>query len=269
MITCLIHTYNSEKYLQYCLESVKWVDEIIVIDMHSVDSSREIAEKYGAKIFLFENLGYADPARQFGLSKATHPWILSIDSDEVVPSALAERLKKVANTDEADVVWLSFRNFFFGRELKGSGWSYRDIRVPRFFKKGFLNYSDKVHEFFEISENVRRMNLCQKDLSILHFNYDSVSHFIQKLDRYTNFEAKKLATAGFLKRSVFYQCTREFDGRFWIKRGFLDGWVGLYLSFAMAFYRFTAIMKFRLPDEKEVIQKYQDIAKRSLNGEKL
>jgi len=66
-ISVVIHTYNSEKYLEECLESVKSVEEIVICDMHSTDRTIEIAQKYGAKIVYHENLGFADPARNFAL----------------------------------------------------------------------------------------------------------------------------------------------------------------------------------------------------------
>jgi len=261
-ISCVMHTFNSELYLQECLQSLVWADEIVVIDMHSTDKTREVAESFGAKVVLHENLGFADPARAFGLAQCKYDWILAADSDEIFSPALAARLRDVSANDQADVVYLSFRNFFFGRELVGSGWSYRDIYVPRFFKRNMLTYGTEVHHFISVNENARELKLINKQLAVVHFNYDSVTHFIQKLNRYTDFEARKNGMyCGNPYLRMTYHFFRESFGRFFIKKGFLDGWLGMYLSLAMAFYRCTAIAKKRLPIEKDVQKIYKSLAK--------
>lgn len=268
-ISCVIHTYNSEIYLSECLESLKWVDEVVVVDMHSTDATREIAGRYGAKVVLHENIGFADPARSFGLSQCSHDWILAADSDEIFPPGLKDELREISKNDKADVVYLSFRNFFFGRELRGSGWSYKDIYVPRFFKRGMLTYGSEVHHFINVSENARKLKLIDKNLAVVHFNYDSVAHFIQKLNRYTDFEAvKNRLYCGSPYGRMFYHFVREFFGRFFVKKGYLDGWLGLYLSLSMAFYRWTAIAKKRLPTEKEAQKIYKNIVVSMQGSEK-
>lgn len=259
-ISCVIHTHNSEALLAEVLKSVAWCDEIVVVDMESSDRSVEIANANEAKVVFHKNLGYADPARGFGLSHCTHNWVLAIDSDEIVPVALAKRLMAVAGSDEADVVELGFKHYFFGREIAGTGWSYRDIRVKRFFKKGFLTYGHEVHNFIQVSPQARQLSLIEEPLAICHFAYNSVEHFISKLNRYTTFEADKSMYDGNPWWMMFYQFHRELIGRFFIKHGYRDGWVGLYLSLAMAFYRITAVAKRRLPKEAAVVASYKKIA---------
>lgn len=259
-ISCVIHTYNSEPFLEECLKSIYWCDEIVVIDMMSTDRTKEICIKYNVRFFEHENLGYADPARRFGQDKCQYDWILSVDSDEIISDGLAKKLQFYAKNNLADVFYLSFRNYFFGRELKGTGWSYKDIYVPRFYKKGFLNYGDQVHNFISISKNARVLKLIDYDLSIIHFNYNSVEHFISKLNRYTNFEANKEIYDGNPWIKMIYHFNRELLGRLIIKKGYLDGWVGLYLSLAMAFYKCTSIAKRKLPTEKDAILTYKKLA---------
>jgi glycosyltransferase involved in cell wall biosynthesis len=187
-ISCVIHTYNSEKYLRECLSSVKWCDEIVIVDMYSIDKTLEIAEEFNAKVYMHENVGYADPARSFGLSKCSHDWILALDSDELIPSKLKEVLNNVTEQNQYDVFNISRKNFFFGKELFGSGWSYKDDLVPRFFKKGFLNYGSEVHNFNKIESNARVGKIVGNDVSIIHFNYNSINQFIRKLNTYTDNE---------------------------------------------------------------------------------
>jgi glycosyltransferase involved in cell wall biosynthesis len=260
-ISCVIHTYNSELYLEECLASVAWCDEIVLVDMHSADRTVSIAKKFGAKIFYHKNLGLADPARAFSLSKCRFDWVLAVDSDEVIPRALAERLRDAADKDEADLFYLSFRNFFFGHEIKGSGWSYRDLYVPRFFKKGALSYGAQIHNFIHVNPDAKIKKLIRHDLAVIHFNYNSVFHFIAKMNRYTDYESEKESNSGNPWLLIVYHGIRELFGRFIIKRGFLDGWLGLYLAMVMAVYRATSVAKRQLPDEKNAIEGYKKIAK--------
>ena len=258
-ISCVIHTYNSEKYLEQCLESVKWCNEIVIVDMYSTDNTLDIAKKYNCEIHMHENIGFADPARAFGLSKCKNQWVLALDSDEIIMPKLKEELINIANNDKFDVVKISRRNFFFGREILGNGWGYRDDIIPRFFKKSFFSYTDEVHNFTKIDSNARIGTVVDKEKSIIHFNYDSVRQFINKLNNYTDFEVKstKYSYKGNPASKIIYHFFREVLGRFIYKKGYKDGWIGLYLSLGMAFYRASAIAKSNLPSEDEVIRKYK------------
>ena len=260
-ISCVVHTYNSEKYLEQCLSSIiDFVDEIVIIDMYSNDKTLDIAKKYNAKIYMHENLGYADPARAFGLSKCSYNWILALDSDEMITNQLKSKLKGIVEKDLYDVVKISRRNFFFGREIVGSGWGYKDDVIPRFFKKGFLTYGSEVHNFTQIDSNAKIGQIIDKEASIIHFNYDSVSQFIRKLNTYTDNEVNstKYNYKGNPARKIIYHFFRELLGRFIYKKGYKDGWVGLYLALGMAFYRASAVAKANLPSEEEVIKSYQE-----------
>jgi len=120
-VSVLIHTLNEERNIRNCLETVIWAEEIIVVDMYSDDKTVEIAREYTDKIFYFERVGYADPARKFALERATKPWILVVDADELVPRRLYEELKNIIEKDLADVVYIPRNNYFFGEILKGTG----------------------------------------------------------------------------------------------------------------------------------------------------
>ncbi|QGZ60700.1 glycosyltransferase family 2 protein [Paraburkholderia acidisoli] len=265
-ISCVIHTYNSAQYLDACLSSVNWCSEIVIVDMHSTDETVEIASRHGAKIYFHENVGFADPARAFGLSKCSHQWVLAIDSDEIVPYDLSIKLKEIAARDLCDVARISFRNFFFGREILGSGWGYKNQVIPRFFKKGKLNYEKRVHDFVKIEDGCRIIKIIGENVSIVHFNYNDVKHFIRKLDNYTDFEveSQKYNYGKPLLFRIIYHVTRELVGRFLILKGYKDGWLGLYLAMAMAFYRSTAIAKKNLPNGANAVAIYRNYAKQLL-----
>lgn len=262
-ITCIVHTYNSEKYLDACLTHLAWADEILIVDMYSNDLTLEIAKKHNCRILMHENVGYVEPARQFGVNNAKYDWILSVDSDEIIPITLAEKLRVISKNNQADVVKISFRNFFFGKELKGSGWAYKDQVIPRFFNRKFLSYGAIIHSSSKIHENARILRIVEMNSSIVHFNYDTVEQFITKLNRYTNIESNNDKFQGRVIRQFFYHFFREFFGRYFYKQGYKDGWLGLYLAFAMAFYRLTSIAKANLDKEVEnIVNTYNELAKK-------
>ena len=91
-ISVVINTYNAEKHLEEVLLSVKDFDEIVICDMHSTDSTIEIAKKFNCKVVYHEHTGYAEPARNFAVHQASHPWVLVIDADEAIPRKLREYL---------------------------------------------------------------------------------------------------------------------------------------------------------------------------------
>ena len=256
-ISCVIHTFNSEVYLDKVLKCVAFCDEIVVVDMHSTDNTVDIAKTYNARVVFHDNIGFADPARQFGLAQCSYDWILAIDSDELVPQSLSKRLKLVADEQSADVVFISFRNFMFGREVIGSGWGYKEQVLPRFFRRGCLNYGDEVHNFIHIANGAKTKRIVSREDSIIHFNYDSISHFISKLDRYTNYETRKASSHVGPAIQILYHFFREMLGRFFILKGYKDGWLGLYLGLAMAFYRATVVAKMQLPGRSDCIRIYQ------------
>lgn len=264
MISCVIHTYNSELYLDQVLDSVRFCDEIVIVDMYSSDSSLDIAKRHNAKIYFHENLGYADPARQFGVDCCSYDWILSVDSDEIIPHELGIKLKELATSKEFDVVSISRRNFMFGREILGSGWGYKSDVIPRFFKKNSLVYGDEVHNFINVASDSSKTSIVSRDLSIIHFNYDSISQYISKLNRYTDFEIRKNNSNLSPLILIIYYFIREVFGRFFILKGYRDGWLGLYLAISMAFYRATTVAKKHLPSSLEVIAMNRNIC-RDLN----
>jgi glycosyltransferase involved in cell wall biosynthesis len=273
-VSVVIHTLNEDKNIRYCLESVKWADEIILVDMYSEDKTVDIAREYTDKIFFFESVGYADPARKFSLEKTTNQWILSIDADELVPKIFKDRLFQIMEDDLADVVYTPHNNYFFGDLMKGTGWGPVQDYHPRFFKKNFLNYSDKIHSFTSIKDTARLYTIENPDEGFIHFNYIDVEQFIEKLNRYTTIEAKNLFLTGedTNKKGLIKIMWDEFYGRYYKKKGYKEGFQGLSLSLLMAMYRLATYSKLKLmmkyntnnPHEK-IAEEYQKLADKILD----
>jgi glycosyltransferase involved in cell wall biosynthesis len=248
-ISAVLNTLNEEKRLSFALRSVRsWVDEIIVVDMHSTDATREIAEGFGARVFLHEPLGYADPARMFALEQATGDWIVLLDADEVVPRPLSLRLLEAARQDEADVVLIPWLNYVLGVPLRATGWGPSQDRHERFFRRGSVAAQSTIHAYLQIQPGARVMTLPYSEgLAVVHFSYLDVRHFVEKLNRYTDIEAERVHAdprAGSVPRACV-RASREFVRRYVRHQGYKDGWRGFYLSALMASYRIVVAAKVR------------------------
>ena len=248
-ISAIVHTYNEETNIRNCLESVKWVDEIVVIDMYSRDKTVEIAKEYTNKIYLFEKKGYADPARQFGVDQASYKWILVIDADEMIPKKLSQRLRKIAENDEADVVYLTFVNYRFGREIRGGGWGIGQIYLPRFFKKGFVRFGAQIHNMIGwIDIKARKLTLTGVDEAIIHFNCVDVDHLLSKLLRDTTVEALNMfdgVKSPLSVEKLLWKMFGEVIERLIFLEGYKDGIIGFFHIFYMVFYHLVSFLKYQ------------------------
>lgn len=233
-ITVVVNTYNEETNLKRALESVKWADEVIVCDMYSEDKTVEIAKSMGAKVFLHKNEGYVEPARNFAIAKASYAWVLILDADEEIPNTLAKRLMEMINKPiSSNFVEIPRKNIIFGKWMKDSMW-WPDYQI-RFFKKGSVVWSEKIH----IKPKTKGDSLIlpqEEEWAIVHYNYQTISQFIERMNCYTQIEANELKGSGykFEWKDLLIKPLNEFLSRFFANKGYLDGLHGLALSLLQA-----------------------------------
>jgi (heptosyl)LPS beta-1,4-glucosyltransferase len=267
-ISAVILTFNEEKNIAYALRSVaSWTDEIIVVDMYSEDRTVEIAQSFGAKTILHPRLGFQDPARSFAMDNATGDWIINLDADEIVPFKLSKELIHIAENDLADVCSIPRLNYIGGKPMLHSGWDPNGDRQFRFFKKGTLEFSPLVHVRPKPAPGKRLRKLTYPaSKGLIHFNYLDSTQFLEKLNRYTSFEASQAFDSGlnFSFTSFFVRPAVEFVKRYIFFQGFRDGWNGFYYSFLMVLYKMTQAMKLRelkkIGSREDIRLKYQAIA---------
>ncbi len=242
MISAVIHTYNEEKNIARCLSSLKWVDEIVVIDMGSIDKTSEIVSEFGAKMFQYPHTGFVEPARNFGIEKAKGNWIIIVDADEEIPAKLAKFLKVASNNDNFDYYRIPRQNYIFGKWVKHAGW-WPDYQI-RFFRKGQVIWSDKIHGIPLTKGNGQDIE-ASDDLSIIHNNYQTIEQFIGRLNRYTSVSAKELFISNqrFSVDQLFQVPAREFVNRYFVWEGYKDGIHGLALSLLQSFSELTTYLK--------------------------
>lgn len=254
MISALVNTWNEEANLKNCLSCLKWCDEIVVVDMHSQDKTREIAKEFTDKIFLHQPTFYVEPARQFGVEKTKGEWVLILDADEMITPQLAKILQESTQDKNLDILSLPRKNYMFGKWIKTAGW-WPGYQL-RFFRKGKLSFSDRIHSFPQTLGAIRRLP-AQEQYAIIHFNYLDATQFVDRLNRYTTIEALNLISSGrntnLLKMSK--ALAKEFLLRFVRYQSFRGGWEGFFLTGAMVFYRLSTHFKCRelLLKEKDQI----------------
>ncbi len=241
-LSVVITVYNGEAMLAKCLESVKdLADEIIVVDNMSTDETVIIAKKYTKKIYSQKNDPQnIDIQKNFGFSKATKEWILSIDPDEQVTPELAKEIiekienwkLKIANSDVVGY-WIPRKNIIFGKWIQHTGY-YPDEQL-RLFQKGKGKYiSHHVHEDLHVDGSISHLHH-----ELLHENYHTIGQFIHRnLLAYAQNEAQALMDNGytFSYMDAMWFPAREFLSRYFAREGYKDGVHGLVLSLLLAAY---------------------------------
>ncbi len=260
-LSVVINTKNSAKTLEKALKSVKSLaDEIVIVDMKSEDDTVKIAKKYTDKVFSHEDVGYVEPARNFAIAKATGDWILILDSDEEVSPGLKEFIMSLMRIDQteldADCYYVPRRNMIWGKGMEKTGW-WPD-HILRLFKKGYVEWSDEIHSIPMTTGNVVELP-AEDDYAIIHHNYDTVSEFVSRLNRYTDIEANKAHDAQRTtqnglrlpagKAGITDSCNliREFNSellrRLFASRGIEEGVHGVGLSYLQGMYQLVAELK--------------------------
>lgn len=268
-ISVVVNTWNEERNIKKCLESVRQLaDEIVVVDMESEDRTVEIAKKFGAKIFSYKYTGYVEPARNFAVSKVFEEWILILDADEELPKNLAERLKKIVKENKIDYLEIPRKNIIFGKWIQHSRW-WPDYNI-RFFRKGKVRWSDKIH-ISPMTKGIGERLSEKEELAIIHYNYQSVSQYIDRLNRYSSIQADNLLSGGykFKWQDLAQMPAEEFLSRFFAGQGYKDGLHGLVLAILQAFSEFVLYLKVwekkGFPPEKEILLGFNAEIKKSFS----
>ena len=248
MISVVILTKNEEKNIGACLDSVSWCDEKIVIDDHSEDKTTDIAKKKGANVFSRSMHNDFSEQRNFGLSKATGDWILFVDADESVSSALWYEIMQHTSESIDDVsgFYLKRQDTMWGKVLKYG--ETGNVTLLRLAKKGTGKWEGSVHERWNVQG---KTTLLRNPLD--HFPHRTVADFLSEINFYTDLRAEEL----FRKKtkstwlSIIAYPKAKFILNYFFKGGFLDGLPGLIVAMLMSFHSFLVRGKLWLIWQKE------------------
>jgi len=240
-ISVVISAFNEEKNIKACLESIKWADEIIVVDNSSSDKTVVLAKKYTAKIYRRPNYQMLNINKNYGFEKAEGEWLLNLDADERVNDKLKEEIREVTKQPQKVVAFqMPRKNIIFGQWIKHGIW-WPDYQI-RLFKKGKAKFACKhVHEKLEVAGEVGQLKN-----PLIHHNYYSISQFVRKMNEiYTENEAENYLKAK--KKIYWYDAIRmpvnDFIANFFARESYKDGLHGLVLSLLQAFYAFLVFAK--------------------------
>lgn len=248
-ISVIVIVKNEAHDIRACLASVHgWVDEIVVLDSGSTDGTQAICHEFGATVVETDWPGFG-PQKQRALETARGPWILSLDADERVPTALRDEILASVKANTADLFQLPRRSNYCGQWIRHSGWS--PDYVTRLFRRDAARFSnDLVHERVLYSPDSRIAALREP---LLHYSFRDFSDVLGKIDSYSTYGATQGAVRG--KRGSLGKALMH---GFWtfvrtwiIQRGFLDGKMGLVLAISNAEGTYYRYLKLMLLDTKQ------------------
>lgn len=225
-ISVIVHTRNSESTLRKALQSVQsFADEIIVMDMKSIDRSVKIAESFNCKIYSHPDLGYVEPARNAAIEKASGEWIFILDADEEAPAKMNEVVEKLHNT-KTDVFFVPRMNIIWGRMVKSGWWPDYIIRL---FRKSHVTWNNTLHSLPNVTGTTEYLPE-KEEFAITHHNYPNIESFITRAQNYASIEAKEeLKTQRVINpHQAFFS---EFVRRYYAWKGNQDKTHGVFLSY--------------------------------------
>lgn len=240
MISAIIITRNEERNIGRCLDSLKWVDEIVVVDSGSEDATESICRSYTNVRF------YSEPWRGFGaqknlaLDRAAGDWILSLDADEALLPETIQEIGTVIAAPSFDGYSIKRKNIYRGKWIRHCGW-WPD-KVLRLFRKGAGRFSERpVHEAFEMKGLIGCLNA-----PMLHFSYANASEMLKKAEQYSTLGALLLFKRGVKSSPVkaVAHAVAAFVRTYFIRLGLLDGAAGFLIavtSFVYAFFRYMKL----------------------------
>jgi glycosyltransferase involved in cell wall biosynthesis len=269
-VTVLIPAKNEEANLPRCLASVRWADEVVLIDSQSADRTAAIAEEQGARVVQFQFNGTWPKKKNWALENVPfrNEWVLILDADEVLPPPAEQEIREAISAPDIAGYWINRRFLFMGRWLRHAYYPNWNLRLFRHALGRYEKLTDadtrsgdnEVHEHVIVRGPTARLR-CEME----HHAFPSIEVFVEKHNRYSNWEARVAVTGGlggsasvlqksdvgWLRRckqiSLHLPCRpllRFLYVYVW-QRGFLDGTEGYYFARMHAVYELLCVAKTR------------------------
>jgi len=270
-VSIIIPIKNEAANLPRCLDCVKWADEIFVVDSHSTDGSIEIAQQHEAKVVQFEFNGTWPKKKNWALEHLPfrNEWAFILDADEVLPpGAEVEFGKAIAEAGDVVGYWINRRFMFMGQWLRHAYYPNWNLRLFRHARGRYEKLTDaptdsgdnEVHEHVLINGRTAKLQV-----EIDHYAFPSIDVFIEKHNRYSNWEARvavdalhnlnseEISGPSVRRRRKLKRLSRRMPFRpllrflyvyIW-QKGFLDGVEGYYFARLHGFYELLSVVKRR------------------------
>jgi glycosyltransferase involved in cell wall biosynthesis len=239
-VSATVLTYNNERTLEKCLESIRWVDEIVLVDSQSTDRSVEIGKRFADKVYTRCWQGFVSQ-RNYSKEKTTGEWILWVDADEIVSKNLGTEMEEALIDVETQICGFEVPRctYYLGRWIRHGAW-YPDRSVRLFRSEGQWWGGEEPHAAVRTNGELGRL---RNDL--WHFNYVSFGQQIRTIDHYAALSAQELNRKGQrfrLHRMVLHPIGRFFR-EYLLFRGYRDGMPGFIIVIATMFYVFAKYAK--------------------------
>jgi glycosyltransferase involved in cell wall biosynthesis len=240
-ISAVVITFNEEKNIERCLDSLSGVaDEIVVVDSFSTDGTEEICKKHNVRFIQNKFEGYIQQ-KNFAISMTKYPFALSLDADEVLTPELQESILKVRNNPRYEGYYCKRLNYYCGKKIWFTSW-YPDSKLRLWDKSkgkwGGINPHDKV-----LMKKGTKTGILKGYIE--HYSYDSITEHIHQVNRFSGISARSYYNngirSGYLKM-IFKPVWKLFRELF-IKAGILQGYYGIVISAILAFETFLKYLK--------------------------
>ena len=251
MISIVIITFNEEKNLGRCLDSVKNVaDEIIIVDSFSTDNTVAIARQHNAKVVTREFIGYAEQ-KNFATQQAANNWILSLDADEELTPELQQSIIEIKKSPKYNVYQMPRLTNYCGKWIRHCGW-YPDKQTRLYDRTKGQWEEKKVHEYWRLNNGAEPKGTLSGDL--LHYSFTSISSHLEKIEKYSELAAIAAVEDGkdASLMKIWLSPKWHFFSEYIIKLGFLDGFYGYTICKLSAYASFIKYTKIRLYNRRKV-----------------
>ena len=247
-LTVVILTKNEEKNINEVLANAKQVtDKVLIVDSGSTDKTVELAEENGAKVVYRAWDNDFAAQRNFALEYVQTEWVLYLDADERINDELAEAIKKVMQAPKEAMYRFIRRNSAFGKDFKYG--VLGPDSVVRMFPKDKVQWQDKVHE-----RPVGNLPVITPQGFLKHYTYKDFDQYISKMNTYSTIGAQnykdKNKKVGVIKDFVFRPFFAFFK-MYFLKKGFMEGWLGFVLCLNYANYTLQKYIKLKLLNEEK------------------
>lgn len=263
MLSVIVLTKNEEERIKACLESIKWAEEIIIIDGGSTDDTLKIAREYTDKIFKLDE-DFAS-RRNFGFKKAAGEWVFYIDADERMIKTLREEIEAIIAMSDLSAYAISRKNIIFGKEVKyGPFWPDWVIRLLK--KSDFEGWVGKIHE-----QPKFKGKLGYSKNSLLHLTHRNVDQIVMKslewskIDANLRLESNHPKMSGWRFLRIF---ATEIFNQGILRKGFFNGTIGIMDALLQAFSMYiTYIRLWQLQQPQDLNKIYDDLDKSLLEND--
>lgn len=244
-ISTVIITFNEERNLARCLDSVKDVaDEIIIVDSFSTDNTAGIAAGYNARVIQNEFAGYSQQ-KNFATEQANYDWILSLDADETLSPELIKSILEIKKGPQFSAYQVPRLTNYCGKWIRHCGW-YPD-KQTRLYNRTQGRWEEKrVHEFWRLDDNTQQIGLLKGD--ILHYSFSTINEHLNKIEKYSELAARESVENGksatLLK--IYFSPKWHFINEYIFQLGFLDGFYGYTICRLSVYSTFLKYSKIRL-----------------------